>query len=410
MNLACVIHRFGPDIAGGSETHCRLVAEHLAERHDVTILTTCACDHVTWRNEYPAGASAMGRLRVIRFPVRRMRSLHRFADISERVFAGRGSEADEEQWFRENGPDSPELLQFLEQHSASFDRVLFWAFRYATSFFGVPLVERRAILVPTAEDDPVIRFEVLGRLFSRAVGFVFLTPEEQWLVERRADGPLAPFSVVGSGLEPATSSEQLSRIRPGVPTPFILYLGRIDPNKGCETLLQYFRRYCVESSGAMGGDAARENVHLVMAGPANMPVPEHPNLTRLGLVDEGARERLLAHASLLVVPSPYESLSLVLLEAWNHQLPALVNGRCRVLKGQAERSNGALWYRNYDEFAACLTYLLTQPLEAATLGRQGLDYVNQEYRWPKVMSRIEDLLQRSCRVGTKAFVRNLSGP
>jgi glycosyltransferase involved in cell wall biosynthesis len=397
MNLSCVIHRFGPDIAGGSETHCRLVAEHLAERHDVTILTTCARDHVTWRNEYPAGESAQGRLKVIRFPVSRTRSLHRFADISERVFGGRGSEADEEQWFRENGPDAPELLRFLEQHGASFDRVLFWAFRYATSFFGLPLVKPRAILVPTAEDDPVIRFEVLGRLFSRAAGFLFLTPEEQWLVERRADGPLAPFAVVGSGLDPATPRDRLPRVGPGVPTPFVLYLGRIDPNKGCETLLQYFRRYVSESDGAGDGDPRGRSVHLVMAGPANMPVPEHPNLTKLGLVDEAVRERLLAHASLLVVPSPYESLSLVLLEAWNHEVPALVNGRCRVLRGQAERSNGALWYRNYDEFAACLTHVLNKPSEARTLGRQGLDYVNREYRWPLVMARIEDLLKRTLR-------------
>ncbi len=52
----------------------------------------------------------------------------------------------------------------------------------------------------------------------------------------------------------------------------------------------------------------------------------------------------MAHspASVLLVPSPFESLSLVLLEAWNHAVPALVNGRCSVLKGQARRANGAL--------------------------------------------------------------------
>ncbi len=55
MRLACVIHRFGADIAGGSETHCRQIAEHLAVAHDVTIVTTCAKDHVTWKNHYPSG-------------------------------------------------------------------------------------------------------------------------------------------------------------------------------------------------------------------------------------------------------------------------------------------------------------------------------------------------------------------
>src|SRR5262249_31277909 len=50
VKLACVIHRFGADIAGGSEGHCRLVAQHLADSHEVTIVTTTAKDHITWRN------------------------------------------------------------------------------------------------------------------------------------------------------------------------------------------------------------------------------------------------------------------------------------------------------------------------------------------------------------------------
>ena len=55
MKIACVVHRYGAEIAGGSEAHCRHIAEHLAVRHDVTVLTSCAKDHVTWRNEYLPG-------------------------------------------------------------------------------------------------------------------------------------------------------------------------------------------------------------------------------------------------------------------------------------------------------------------------------------------------------------------
>ena len=89
MRLACVIHRFGADIAGGSEGHCRLIAEHLAASHDVTIVTTCARDHITWSNHYPAGDSRVGSLRVLRFPVARQRQMHRFMDLGDRVFADR---------------------------------------------------------------------------------------------------------------------------------------------------------------------------------------------------------------------------------------------------------------------------------------------------------------------------------
>ena len=385
MKIACVVHRYGADIAGGSEAHCRHVAERLAAHHEVTILTTCAKDHVSWRNEYPAGESRLGALRLLRFPVVRERSLHRFRDISDLAFSLSATEAEETEWFHENGPEAPELLSYLAAHGREFDTVLFWAFRYAVVFFGLPLVAERAVLVPTAEDDPVMGMEIVGRFLSRPVGYVFLTPEEQELVERRISGPLPPSCVVGSGLEPAGSSDPAALAAAGVTAPFVLYLGRIDPNKGCGTLLRHFIRYKSEHHTPL---------QLVMAGPANMPIPDHPDVKRLGFVDDRTRDALLAHAALLVMPSRFESLSLALLEAWNHATPALVNGHCAVLKGQARRANAALYYYDYDEFARALEYVRQHPDVARDLGRQGLDYVNRHYRWPHVVAQIEDLLSR----------------
>jgi glycosyltransferase involved in cell wall biosynthesis len=381
MKLACVVHRFGPEIAGGSEAHCRAIAEHLAGAHDVTILTTTARDHITWRNEYPEGVSEFGPLHVRRFRVARERSLHRFHDISEVVFSGGASTSEQEQWFRENGPEAPELLNFLDQHGREFDRILFWSFRYYQSFFGLPLVADRAVLVPTAEEDPVIRLGILDPFFAKPRAYLFLTPEEETLVSLHCSTPLPASAVVGVGLDAAArpSVDKLQGL--GVSPPYLLYLGRIDPNKGCGTLLRFFakRHY--------------DGVPLVLAGPANMPIPDDPLVKRLGFVDAAARDALVAHARALVVPSPYESLSMVLLEAWNHGVPALVNGRCRVLKGQALRANGALYYQNYDEFARGLELLLGEAEMARDLGAQGLRYVEREYRWPTVMGKIEGVLR-----------------
>lgn len=387
MKLACVIHRFGAEIAGGSERHCRALASHLAATHDVTVLTTCARDHITWQNAYAEGRSTDGALQVIRFPVARQRSLHRFAELSEVVFSGRGSAEDEERWFRENGPDAPALLEHLDRHGHEYDRVLFWSFRYAPTFFGLPLLKGRGVLVPTAEEDPVIRLDILERFFALPGGFVFLTPEEAELVGRRAGHMVAPSTVIGTGLNPAVHRPDRDTLAAaGIVPPFLLYLGRVDPNKGCGTLLRYFARR--ESEGTT------VPVPLVMAGPVNMPIDEHRSVRVLGFVDPRLREALLANAAALVVPSPYESLSMVLLEAWNHGVPALVNGGCSVLKGQVLRAGGGLYYRNFDEFAGALDYLLAHRQEAAVLGRQGLAYVEQEYRWPVVISRLEAFLAR----------------
>ena len=383
MKLACVVHRFGADVAGGSEGHCRLIAEHLAAQHDVTIVTTCAKDHITWRNHYPAGEARAGSLRVLRFPVARERDMRRFMDLSDLIAADRATKDDQEQWFRENGPDSPELLAHLRQHGADYDRVLFWSYRYAGTYFGLPLVADRAVLVPTAEEDPLIHVDALEAFFALPKGFLFLTPEEETLVVARAPGG-TPSAVIGSGLDPAPASVDLSRLDSlGLDDPFVLYLGRIDPNKGCQTLIRHFLRY-LESG---------RQVQLVMAGPASMPILDHPRIRPLGFVDEAVREALLRKARALMMPSPYESLSMVLLEAWNHGLPALVNARCKVLRGQVERADGGLYYGNAVEFIAGLDFLLDHPDAARQLGRQGCNYVDREYRWPTVVGKIEALLR-----------------
>ena len=195
----------------------------------------------------------------------------------------------------------------------------------------------------------------------------------------------APSDVIGSGLDPARPASPNDLRSLGIRDPFILYLGRIDPNKGCDDLLRHFVRFKAEHDGP---------VQLVMAGPANMPLPEHADIRYLGFVDEPTRDALLQHAVLMAMPSRFESLSLVLLEAWNHGLPAVVNGYCAVLKGQALRANGALFYRNYDEFARCIAVLLDRPDLADELGQQGLAYVEREYRWPAVIGKVDALLAR----------------
>jgi glycosyltransferase involved in cell wall biosynthesis len=147
-------------------------------------------------------------------------------------------------------------------------------------------------------------------------------------------------------------------------------------------LLAYFQEY------AASGDAPL----LLLAGPATMPVPPHPKIRALGYVSDDLRESLLAHARALIVPSRFESLSMVLLEAWNHAVPALVNAECAVLAGQVRRANGGLWYRSAAEFREALDYLVSNGAARERFGCQGLAYVEREYRWPTVLARVSAVM------------------
>jgi glycosyltransferase involved in cell wall biosynthesis len=389
MKLAFVVQRYGADIAGGSEGHCRELAERLSGKHDITVLTTCAKDYVTWENAVPAGASTENGVAVRRFPVARPRRMKVFADLSDEVFDGGASAEKQNEWFKENGPESPELLDYLRTQGSSFDLVVFWTFRYYPSYFGLPLVADRSVLVPTAEEDHAINLDVLPEFFEKPTGYLFLTPEEERLVSDRALRPLRTAVVAGLGLEPvgfgAIPRAPIDAL--GIPATYLLYLGRVDRNKGCDALFENFEEYA----------STRPDITLVLAGPTKLQIPEHPRIRALGYVSNDVRESLLAHARALVVPSWYESLSIVLLEAWNHAIPALVNGRCKVLQGQVRRANGGLYYMYPAEFDEAADYLLGHSEERDAMGRQGLAYVEREYRWPTVLSRVEGLFEDTRR-------------
>ena len=387
MKLALVVQRYGAGIAGGSESLCREYAERLAASHSVTVLTSCASDYLTWANAMPPGTSTEGGVTVRRFPVVRERRAGYFRDISDEVFGPGGSTAErEDEWFLENGPQVPGLIDHLRTEGRQYDRVLFFTYRYYPSYFGVPLVADRAVLVPTAEEDPAIRLRQLASFFARPAAFLFMTPEEQALVETSAGRPLPVSAVSGIGIAPPSPvSSRAALDRFGLPERFVLCLGRVDRNKGSLSLAETFEQHL---------DGGGQDTTLVFAGPGGEALPVHPRIRPLGFVSAAERDALLAHADVLVVPSPFESLSIALLEGWNRGLPALVNGHCRVLDGQVRRAGGGLSYRSPMEFTESLDYLLTHPAEARILGAGGLAYVEQEYRWPTVMRRVQDVLTR----------------
>ena len=106
MKLAVIVQRYGPAINGGAELHARYVAEHLARHAEVEVLTTCASDYVTWRNELSPGEDRVNGVLVRRFRVKIEREPHAFSKRSEHVFEHQHSMADELKWLEAEGPTS----------------------------------------------------------------------------------------------------------------------------------------------------------------------------------------------------------------------------------------------------------------------------------------------------------------
>jgi glycosyltransferase involved in cell wall biosynthesis len=275
------------------------------------------------------------------------------------------------------------LIRHLEMNQSRYDLFFFMTYLYASNFFGLQMVPHKSMLLAMAHDDPWIRFNIFRGFFHLPRAFVFNTVEEQQLIHRLFKNEYIPGQVLSSGIDtaalaaiaadlPSDFFQQERRIGPE--DEFIIFVGRVDPSKGCDQLFEYFLRYKRETGSP---------VKLVLVGKPTMPIPEHPDIVPLGFLREEPYP-WMARACALVLPSVFESLSLVVLESMALSVPVLANGRCDVARGHCRRSNGGLYYYSYEEFAAALSLLLAHSELRARLGQQGQAYVQQNYAWEVV--------------------------
>ena len=414
MRIAFVVQRYGAEILGGSEYHCRLVAERLAVRHDVEVLTTCARDYITWKNEYPEGADRIRGVTVRRFANVQQRDIAAFNQYSEWIFANPHTRADEMKWLEMQGPSSPALHDYLKRHHKSYDTLIFFTYLYAPTVLGLEIDPNRSILVPTAHDEPAIRLDLYKDLFRLPAAIAYNTEVERNFLTSTFEIRALVEETVGCGVDlmvgesegqapPAGADDEsgetvdvIAQMRArGVPfrrrhrlyDDFLLYGGRIDAGKGCEELLEYFTSYKEQDGTAS----------LVLMGVKLMQLPEVPWVKFAGLLSERERLQALEAATVVTVPSPFESLSLLALEAMAVGTPVLCNGRSEVLMEHCVKSNAGLYYQNRDEFIECAKLLLADERLRRAMGRNGKDYVKRNYRWDVILAKYDRLMAATAR-------------
>jgi glycosyltransferase involved in cell wall biosynthesis len=386
VKLAVVVQRYGADINGGAELHARYIAERLARHANVEVVTTCARDYVSWKNELPPGVEQVNGITVRRFPVAHERTPYDFGRRSNRVFDKVHSIADELAWLDSEGPASRALVQYVEGAAADFDFVLLFSYRYYHAWHLARRIPGKAVIVPTAERDEAIGLSIFGPVLRGVRALMYNSPEERAMIGAAAGNDNVPGVVVGVGSDvPSRTEPERFRRTFRMNRPFAIYIGRIDENKGCGELFSHFQRYAA---------AFPRGLDLVLVGSAIMEVPKHPRIHHLGFLDDRDKFDALAAADLLIMPSYYESLSMVALEAWALGRPVLANGRCDVLKGQSIRSNAGLYYESYEEFVEALYSLESNGPLNARLGRNGREYFRQNYAWPVIERKYLEMFDR----------------
>lgn len=387
MHHAFVVPRYGVDIVGGAESASRMLAERLVAQlgWSVDVFTTCARDHMTWADEYPAGDETINGVTVHRFSSSSGRPAE-FFPYSERVLSApaAATSAEAERFVDLQGPGCRLLSEAVADAGASSPDGLFafYPYLYTTTVRTIASVARRALLHPAAHDEPALHLPIYRATVGHAAGLVFHTRSERDLVQKLFPVAERPQIVLGLGFEEAPDPPEGGR-HPGEVTglgerPYLLCLGRVDGFKGSTMLARLFAAYKERRPGPLA---------LVLAGPVTAQPPAHPDVVVTGPLDEADKWSLLRGARILVNPSPHESFSLVVLEAFSTGRPVLVNARCAPTREHCERSGGGLWFGSYAQFEVAVDRLASDAWLRQTMGEHGRRYVEANFRWPTIIER-----------------------
>jgi glycosyltransferase involved in cell wall biosynthesis len=197
-------------------------------------------------------------------------------------------------------------------------------------------------------------------------------------------GPHPEGQVVGFGLSHLEGDSHRFRKESGIHSPFVLYSGRIESAKNVPQLVQNFVEY---------KRRRKSSLKLVLMGHGPEPIPKHSDVIRLGFKHGQAKADVYAAAAVLCQPSVNESFSIVVMESWLCGVPVLVHADCAVTWEHVVRSNGGLYFRDYDEFEAALDLMLGDESFRRRLCENGMRYARAQYNWYVVLQRFQDALE-----------------
>lgn len=384
--ICLVVQRYGLEVNGGAELQCRQIAERLTSYYrEIHVLTTKAIDYVTWKDEYTQDEEQINGVFVHRFGVEHPRNQKTFDEINGRFFAGKLKPEEELEWMEKQGPTVPKMITYLKEHRDDYEAFVFFTYLYYSTAMCLPVVADKAVLVPEAHDDPFYRMHIFDDVFLKPQGILFNTTEEQSLIHKKYNNSRIPSAIGGVGVDLPGSIDGERFKEKYQLSDYVVYVGRIDVSKNCDMLFQYFKEYKKRNN--------RENLKLVLMGKTVIEIPQCDDIVNLGFVEEQDKFDGIAGARTLLLPSEFESLSMVVLEAMSVYTPVMVYGKCAVLRGHCTKSNGALYFNNYFEFEKQLELILMDNELRSVMIENAYEYVQNNYRWDIILDRLVGLIE-----------------
>lgn len=404
IKIAIVVQRYGVEVNGGAEYHARVLAEKLSDGYEVEVLTTTALDYHSWANHYPSGEESINGIKVYRFPTvkkekKREYRVARRAVLKERKYfkllkaSGLFNFFDKyfniteakpqeiENWVIDRGLYCPDLISFIKSNKEQYDAFIFFTYLYHPTVIGMPIVADKSIFIPTAHDESLLYMQPNKSIFSVPKFIMYNTESEKKLIEDHFEHCTKNHDIAGVGIE-KYMGEELELPNYVETKKYFVYIGRIVEEKGCDQMLEYYVRFQQEN-------IQYNDYKLVLIGKNDMGIPyEDSNILYTGFIPEELKYTLLRHAKAMIMPSFYESLSMVTLEAMKEGIPVIVNQKCEVLYEHIMKSGTGSAYDSYESFCTSLiSYIDKSDKDMEPEAKKAERYVTENYTWDTILSK-----------------------
>lgn len=410
--IAIIVQQYGQEMYGGAELHCMRLAEELNTLYDVEVLTTCSIDFLTWADHYRAGKTSINNVKVRRFKVSQLRNWEEMHKLEKRVKIknngikekkgikwffkklllhnqNRAGKEDYINWVLAQGPTTPDLISYIKKHEKDYDCLIFFTYLYYPAVLGIGISPAKTIFIPLAHDEWAIYMPVFEPMFNSPACIMYNTMAEKRLVNRIFKNESVYSEIAGTWVDiPEDISEYDVKAEMKINCDYILYVGRIDdfkiPKQDFEWVLKYLQK-------------TKKKLKFVLIGNSYIRIPESEYIMHLGFVDKVTKFNLIKQSVFLFQPSRFESLSMVLLEAFSMGKPVLVHQDCEVMKDHVDQSGGGYYYNDYAGFKHAFDQLSGNESLNRSMGQFGKRYVDENYSCEKIIARFCDVIEN--RIG-----------
>jgi glycosyltransferase involved in cell wall biosynthesis len=379
-NILIITSIFSGRSYSGSDRYTHEISNLLSIDNYVTICTTTSQDYVRWDSHFTEGFSYIDKIKINRFKPNYERNISKFNKNLRKLIKKKNVKStDYEKFIIEQGPLVPKMIEYIKYNLNNFDIIIFIGYLYYPIVYGIPLCKNKSIIIPTLHDEIVAYFPIYKDLLSIDLIYSFNTPEELEVYKKIYNRVPEKYSIIGTCI---TLNSISIPDKSNMYGNYILYVGRVDSGKGVGQLISFFKEWKKRFNS---------DYKLLIAGGGGNPINSDLDIVFLGYVTEDEKYFLIKNSIFLINPSPMESFSIIIMEAWLFKKAVIVNSMSDTMKNHCLRANAGLYYTDIYDFLETLNFFIQNPIKRNMMGENGKRYVEENYSPKVILSKFEQI-------------------